>query len=172
MHAHNDDWGITTVVIDLNAYDREMKTHLHGDQGENYKIWLILCTMVGYSAECFSRTIVHVECKCLIGSGSAEHCHPHAALLILLGVRYNRGARAVHLIGGEVISGLPKRTLHMISCYTWCAMRGAMGGVVSWWLENKKIQMAIECVRMMGKNISLAKKCIIMKAQKIKREVD
>ncbi len=56
--------------------------------------------MVGYSAECFSQTIVHVECKCFIGSGSAEHCHPYAALFILLGVRYNRGAWVVHLIGG------------------------------------------------------------------------
>jgi hypothetical protein len=94
MHAHNDNWGITTVVIDRNAYDREMKTHLHGDQGQNYKIGLILRKMVGYSAECFSQPIAHVECKCLIGSGSAEHCHSCAALLILLGVRYNSGARA------------------------------------------------------------------------------
>ncbi len=30
--------GITTIVIDCNAYDREMKTHEHGDQGQNYKI--------------------------------------------------------------------------------------------------------------------------------------
>jgi hypothetical protein len=56
--------------------------------------------MVGYSAECFSRTIVDVECKCLIGSWSAEHHLPYAALVILLGVRYNRGVQAVHLIGG------------------------------------------------------------------------
>jgi hypothetical protein len=75
--------------------------------------------MVGYSAECFSQTIVHVECKCLIGgSGSVEHCHPYATSLILLGVRYNRGAWAVHLIEGGGIPGLPKKTLHRISCYT------------------------------------------------------
>jgi hypothetical protein len=29
--------GITTIVIDQNAYDREMKTHQHGDQGKNMK---------------------------------------------------------------------------------------------------------------------------------------
>ncbi len=38
MHAHNDNRGITTIVIDQNAYDREMKTHLQWDQGPNYKI--------------------------------------------------------------------------------------------------------------------------------------
>jgi hypothetical protein len=54
---------------------------------------------VGYSAECFSQLIVHVECICLIESGSVEHCHSCAVLLIFLGVRYNSGARAVHLIG-------------------------------------------------------------------------
>jgi hypothetical protein len=37
-HAHNDNWGITSILIDQNAYDREMKTHLHGYQGQNYKI--------------------------------------------------------------------------------------------------------------------------------------
>jgi hypothetical protein len=46
---------------------------------------------------------VDVECKCLIGSGSAELCLPYVALLILLGVRYNRDALAVHLIGGSDI---------------------------------------------------------------------
>jgi hypothetical protein len=109
---------ISTIVIDQNAYDREMETHLHRDQGQNYKMRLILGSMVGYSAECFSQTIVDVECKCLIGSGSAEHCHPYAALLILLGMRYNKGAQAVYLIGGGVVSRLPKRTLHRICCYT------------------------------------------------------
>jgi hypothetical protein len=44
-------------------------------------------------------------------------------------------------------------------------------------LENNKNEMAIECVRMMGKNISgqkqqMAKECVRMKVQKIKREVD
>ena len=66
--------------------------------------------MVGYSAECFSRSIVDVVCLCLIGSGSAEHCNPYAALLILLG-----GARGDTSNWGEVISGLQKRTLHRIS---------------------------------------------------------
>jgi hypothetical protein len=83
MHAHNDNWGITTIVREQNVYDREMKTHQHGDQGQNYKVCLILPTMVGYSVECFSQTIVDVECKCLIGPGSVEHCNPYAALLIL-----------------------------------------------------------------------------------------
>ncbi len=38
MHAYNDNWGVTIIVIDQNAYDKEMKTHLHGDQGQNYKV--------------------------------------------------------------------------------------------------------------------------------------
>jgi hypothetical protein len=51
--------------------------------------------MVGYSAECFSQAVVDVQCWCLIWTGLAEHHLPHAALSILLGVRYNRGARVI-----------------------------------------------------------------------------
>ncbi len=56
--------------------------------------------MAEYSTECFGQTIVDVEWKCLIWSGSAEHRLPYATFLILLGVRYNKGVRVVHLIGG------------------------------------------------------------------------
>ena len=152
MHAHDDNWGIISIVIDWNVYDREMKTHLHRDQGHNYKIWLILRKMVGYSAECFSQPIVHVECKRLIGSGSMEHCHSCATLLILLGVRYNSGARAVHLTGMGWYQGCQRGRCTGLAAIldARCAV-GAVGGEDSQWLETKK-KMAIECVRMMGEN--------------------
>ncbi len=126
------------------VHDREMKTHLLGDQGQNYKIWLILRKMVGNSAESFSRPIVHVERKCLIGSGSAEHCHSCATLLILLGVRYNSGARAVHLIGMGWYQGCQKRTVCRISCYLMhdarlvpCEVR-----TLNYWRTKKRWQLS------------------------------
>jgi hypothetical protein len=128
-----------------------MITHLHGDQGQNYKIWLILCKMVGYSVECFSQPIVHVECKCLIGSGSAKHCHSYAALLILLGVRYNRGARAVHLIGMGWYQGCQRGRCAGLAAIldARCAVAWEVRSLDDWRTKKK---MAIECVRMMGKN--------------------
>ncbi len=37
MHAHNDNnnWGLTTIAIDLNGYDREMKRHVHAEPRDN-----------------------------------------------------------------------------------------------------------------------------------------
>ncbi len=124
-------------------------------------------SMVGYSVECFSRTIVDVECKYLIGSGSAEHRLPYAALLILLGVRYNRGVRAVHLIGGGGWCHGCQRGRHT-GLATWCVIRSAMGVVVSWWSENKKQQMAIECIRMMSKHTRWQRSASELKVRKLK----
>ncbi len=73
--------------------------------------------MVGYSAECFSRPIVHVECKML------DWIWVSGALPLL--------CRVVNFVGGEVqqwcadgtsnwdgvISELPKRMVRRISCY-------------------------------------------------------
>ncbi len=80
----------------------------------------------GVQCRSFSQAIVDVQCWCLIWTESAEHCLPHAALLILLGVRYDKGARYGWL--GQMISGLPKMTSHRISSLmrnTWC--RGRCG---------------------------------------------
>jgi hypothetical protein len=38
MHAHNDDSGITTFVIDQNAYNRETKNLPTWGPGSHYKI--------------------------------------------------------------------------------------------------------------------------------------
>ncbi len=59
-----------------------------------------------------------VECKCLIGSGSAEHPHPSATFVNFVEGEVQQGCVGGVSIGGGVISGLPKRTSHMISCYT------------------------------------------------------
>ncbi len=140
MHAHtnNDNWGSTTVAIDWNGYDREMKRHVHMEPRDNiikfhgyYVQWW--GTMRNFSV----WTMVDVECNLLDLGQRAQRLHivnvvGMCGLNIELGWGGYHACKTGHGTGWGAV---------------WCGMYGAVIGGVSRWLVNNINEIAIECTR-------------------------
>ncbi len=164
MHAHNDNdnWGSTTIAIDWNGYDREMKTPLQAKPRDN------IIKFRGYYVQWWGtvwnfsvQTMVDVECNLL---DLGQWATPWFWVVNVVGMC------GLYMYLGGGISCLQNWTWHRISCcLIWdarcCNRRGlSMIGKQhtqdgNWVRQNivQLKQMAMECNR--------------IKVQKIKREV-